>query len=81
MPKNVHLEYVAMLKERAGSGTETVRTEARTTACLYRELAERHGWPWPHNALRSAVNDRIAPWTHELGDGDRIVFLPPSSGG
>ena len=80
-PVPVTIEYVAMLREHAGRAEETVDSAARTVAELYAERAARHGFPWPADALRPAVNGAFRPWTTPLQPGDRVLFLPPASGG
>lgn len=79
--KTIHLEYVAMFREKIGAGKEAVSTHAADVTSLYDELAERHGLPWSKQSIRPAVNDRITGWETALADHDRVLFLPPSSGG
>lgn len=81
MPKTVHLQYVAMLKDRVGNPGETVTTAASSVEMLYQEVAQRYHLPWPAAAMRPAINDNMVSWTTELEDGDRVIFLPPASGG
>jgi molybdopterin converting factor subunit 1 len=78
---SVHVQYFAVLRERAGVSRETVETRAATTAELYEELADRHGFDLPRSMMRVAVNDEFADWSRSLGAGDRIVFIPPVAGG
>ena len=78
---DVHVQYFAVLRERAGLSQETVATAAATAADLYDELAARHPFGLPRSMLRVAVNDEFADWSRPLGAGDRIVFIPPVAGG
>ena len=78
---DVHVQYFAVLRERAGLSRETVATAAATAADLYDELAARHPFGLPRSMLRVAVNDEFADWSRPLGAGDRVVFIPPVAGG
>ena len=77
----VKVEYFAMLREQAGVDEETVDTTAHTAAQLYRQLAERHGFDVERERLKVAVNAQFRDWSHELRDGDEVVFIPPVAGG
>jgi molybdopterin converting factor subunit 1 len=78
---DIHVQYFAVLRERAGLSRETVATAAATAADLYDELATRHPFGLPRSMLRVAVNDEFADWSRPLGAGDRVVFIPPVAGG
>ena len=52
----IEIQYFAVLRERAGTGRETVETAAATAAELYDELATRHDFGLPRGMLRVAVN-------------------------
>jgi molybdopterin converting factor subunit 1 len=78
---DVHIQYFAVLRERAGISHETVGTAAATAGDLYDELAARHPFNLPRSMLRVAINDEFADWSQRLGAGDRIVFIPPVAGG
>lgn len=77
----IDVQYFAVLRERAGTSRETVRTAAATAAELYDELATRHDFGLPQAMLRVAVNDEFAEWSRTLVAGDRVVFIPPVAGG
>lgn len=79
--QHVRVEYFATLKEQRGCSEETIVTDAGTPRELYETLKEQHGFNVPHEVLRVAVNDAVVAWNHRLSDGDRLVFLPPVSGG
>lgn len=79
--KRVRVGYFAILRDQRGLAEETVATEARDAAELYRELVRRHGFSLPAERVRAAVNDEFAPWSAELRDGDSLVFIPPVAGG
>jgi len=79
--RTVHVQYFAALRERAGRGSETLATGARTMADLYEELRELRGLALPRDMLKVAVNEEFAAWDRPLADGDRVVFIPPVAGG
>ena len=81
MTRRVHVQYYAVLRERAGIAGETVETDASDAAALYDEVSERHALAFPRAMLRVAVNDEFAEWSRALADGDRVVFIPPVAGG
>jgi sulfur-carrier protein len=77
----VEISYFAWLRERAGLEAETVETSAMTPAQLWTELDARHDFATERRHLRVAVNDAFSTWDVRLSDGDRVVFIPPVSGG
>lgn len=77
----ITLEYYAQLREQAGRAGETVSTAAASPQALYEELRARHGFTLPRAMLRVAVNDAFCGWDQALAEGDRVVFIPPVSGG
>jgi sulfur-carrier protein len=79
--KKIHIHYVAMLREHIGIPHEEISTTANDTTELYEELATRYKLPWPSRNMRPAVNDIMAGWHFKLHENDRVMFLPPSSGG
>ena len=77
----LQVSYFAWLRERTGLEAETVSTTAATPAQLWTELDARHDFATERRHLRVAVNDVFSTWDAELSDGDRVVFIPPVSGG
>jgi sulfur-carrier protein len=77
----LRVSYFAWLRERAGLDEESVTTAAATPAQLWTELDARHDFATERRHLRVAVNDSFAAWDASLSDGDRVVFIPPVSGG
>ncbi len=77
----VTLQYFAQLREQAGAGSEQLTTTAGSLKALYAELAARHGFSLPADALKVAVNARFSDWDRALSEGDIIVFIPPVNGG
>lgn len=79
MTKRIEILHFGPMCAARGRSEEVVSTEAATPGDLYAELGL--GASYPASALRVAVNDRLTSWDAPLGDGDRVVFLSPSSGG
>jgi sulfur-carrier protein len=77
----LEVSYFAWLRERAGMDRETVSSSAVTPAQLWTELDARHDFATERRHLRVAVNDSFSTWDATLSDGDRVVFIPPVSGG
>jgi molybdopterin converting factor small subunit len=81
MTKTVHLIYYALLREERGLDAETIETEETTLQDLYKTLQEKYRFRLPMDSLKVCVNDEFAAWTDPPQDGDRIIFIPPVSGG
>lgn len=78
---NFKLLYFASLADRAGRSEEIRESAAQTTRALYMEVAQAHGFTFPTDRLRVAVNGAFVDWDRRLADRDEVVFLPPVSGG
>ena len=77
----LHIEYFAALREQAGVSTQTLRTEHNDAKNVYAQLVEEHGFTLTADDLKLAINDEFTHWSNTLRDGDRLVFIPPVSGG
>jgi molybdopterin converting factor small subunit len=77
----IQVQYFAMLAEKRGLSEEWLTVETPDLAALYHALAKQHGFPLPPTSIRPAINDAFRAWDHQLRDGDRVVFVPPVSGG
>lgn len=77
----VTVRYFAQLREQAGVGAEQMATAAASVRELYAEVAARHGFSLPVDALKVAVNAQFSNWSQPLRDADTIVFIPPVNGG
>ena len=77
----VTVQYYAILREQAGSSSESVDTVAATAADLYTELAERHRFSLARSLMKVAINGEFAGWDTPLSGGDHVVFIPPVAGG
>ena len=80
-PKQVTVQYYALLREQAGRRDEALVTDARTAAELYAELATRYPFSLAPEVLRVAINTEFREWNAPLTDGDTVVFIPPVAGG
>ena len=79
--KTIRLFYFAFLKESRGISEEFLKTKASTAGDLYSELQGRYGFCLFKDSLKVSINDTFSSWQTELKTGDRIVFIPPVSGG
>jgi molybdopterin converting factor small subunit len=75
------IQYYALMREQAGRSEEIVDTFAVTPKDLYGELTARYGFTLAREQLKVAVNSEFSDWTHPLGTGDTVVFIPPVAGG
>ena len=79
--KKIHVRYFAMMGEKRGCQTETLKTKARTPEELFNELKELHGFKFTTHIVKVAINDRFEDWNAPLKEGDTVALLPPFSGG
>jgi sulfur-carrier protein len=77
----IHMTYYASLRERRGTDRETIEVESASLRDLYRKLAGTYRFSFTEEQIRPAVNDEFSRWDRPLGDGDRVVFVSPVSGG
>lgn len=80
-PKEVQVQYFAVLREQRGLSNETCSSEAQSPRQLYEELAKLHGFTLPINKLQVAINEEFSSWDSVLKAGDVVVFIPPVAGG
>ncbi len=80
-PRELRVQYFALLREQAGRRDETVVTSAATPRELFTELAARHHFTLGAEHLKVAVNTEFADWSRPLTAGDTVVFIPPVAGG
>ena len=80
-PREIRVQYYALLREQAGRRDETVSTAASTPGELFRELSHRHHFTLQPEMLKVAVNAEFRDWSHPLAKGDVVVFIPPVAGG
>ena len=77
----IKIQYYALMREQAGRSEETLETSAATPAELYADLAARYGFTLAREQLKVAINSEFSDWSHPLGAGDAVVFIPPVAGG
>lgn len=80
-PKDLQIQYYALLREQSGTSFETVQSAAETAGDLYQELAQRHKFSLRMEQLRVAINDQFANWETQVQNQDVVVFIPPVAGG
>jgi len=80
-PRQIRVQYYALLREQAGRSEETLTTAARTAGDLYEELRARYPFTLPAAMLRVAINAEFSAWSQALAAGDAVVFIPPVAGG
>ncbi|MFZ4716844.1 MAG: NTP transferase domain-containing protein [Chthoniobacterales bacterium] len=79
--REIRLGWFGFLAEQRGRREEMLVTPAGTVGELFAELAARDGTVGFTSGVRFAVNDEFAPPDHPLKAGDKVVFMPPFSGG
>jgi molybdopterin converting factor subunit 1 len=80
-PRDLRVQYFALLREQAGRRDETVTTRAGTPRELFTELSAKHGFTLGTEHLKVAVNTEFSDWSRPLAAGDTVVFIPPVAGG
>lgn len=79
------LRYFAWVRERIGTGGETVETEAATVADLVAELRareDRYALAFADlSALRVAVDQDLTDFDAALAGAREVAFFPPMTGG
>lgn len=80
-PKEIRIQYYALLREERGLSDETLMTEAITPRELYAWLKAQHGFSLSSDRLRVAVNNSFSEWEQPLQTNDTVVFIPPVAGG
>jgi molybdopterin converting factor small subunit len=80
-PKEIRIQYYAVLREERGLSSEELATEATTPRELYAVLQSRYGFSLPIERLRVAINDAFSDWDQPLREHDSVVFIPPVAGG
>ena len=78
---NVTVRYFAALRDAAGLDHEVVAWPGGTLGELYEALRARHGFRFPRERLRVALDHAFAGWDATPRDGSEVAFVPPVSGG
>ena len=83
MKLDVH--YFAWLRERLGTGRETVETEAETVGELIEELRARdEGYAYAFSdtsAVRAELDQDLVEFDAKLTGAREVAFFPPMTGG
>lgn len=79
------IRYFAWMRERIGTGHETVETQAGTVAELIEELrarSEAHDFAFSDlSAIRAAVDQDLVEFDAALTGAREVAFFPPMTGG
>jgi molybdopterin converting factor small subunit len=82
MKKTVHLNYFAQIRnDRGGLSCETIETDTTTALALFNELKKKYKFTLSAKNLKVVINEEFSPWSTQIKSKDRIVFIPPVSGG
>tara|TARA_Y100000590_G_C15253278_1_gene838310 strand:+ start:252 stop:503 length:252 start_codon:yes stop_codon:yes gene_type:complete len=77
----ISVHYFAKLRDLANKEQESIEIAVNSTPKdIYKQLDEMYGLPNTPN-LKIAINDSFASWESELKDKDKLVFIPPVTGG
>jgi molybdopterin converting factor small subunit len=76
----VTVEYFALFRSLAKKSEESLLAGASIPE-LYDALRDRYKFPLERESVHVAVNDEYVPWDRKLQPQDRVVFIPPVSGG
>jgi molybdopterin converting factor small subunit len=77
----IKLDYYALFRACAGKCGEELTLDSADPARLYDDLMKKYRFPLDRSLVHLAVNDAYASWDMPLSPGDRVVFVPPVSGG
>ena len=77
----ITVHYFAKLRDLTNKEKESIEIAIESTPKdIYKKLNEIYGLPDNPN-LKIAINDSFASWESELEDKDKLVFIPPVTGG
>tara|TARA_Y100000996_G_scaffold97775_1_gene70195 strand:- start:690 stop:941 length:252 start_codon:yes stop_codon:yes gene_type:complete len=77
----IQVIYFAILRELTGLDKETFSIkQGNKPGDVLTSINERHEIDLGIN-FKIAVNDEFSDWDVELNEGDRLVFIPPVTGG
>jgi|TARA_B100001778_G_scaffold323504_1_gene316878 molybdopterin converting factor subunit 1 len=77
----IQVIYFAILRELTGLEKETFSIkQGNKPGDVLTSINERHEIDLGIN-FKIAVNDEFSDWDIELNEGDRLVFIPPVTGG
>ena len=77
----ITVHYFAKLRDLTNKEKESIEIAIESTPKdIYKQLNEMYGLP-DNPSLKIAINDSFASWESELQDKDKLVFIPPVTGG
>ena len=77
----IQVVYFAKLRELTGLDQETFSiSKGANPSDVLESINEKHPIDTGSN-FKIAVNDAFSDWDIKLNDGDRLVFIPPVTGG
>ena len=77
----IQVIYFAILRELTGLDKETFSMkQGNKPGDVLASINKRHEIDLEIN-FKIAVNDEFSDWDIELNEGDRLVFIPPVTGG
>ena len=77
----IQMIYFAKLRELTGLDKETFSIkQGNKPGDVLTSINERHEIDLGIN-FKIALNDEFSDWDIELNEGDRLVFIPPVTGG
>lgn len=79
--KQIKVHYFAVLKDFTGKSEEIIVTQAERVSEVFQEICKKYNFKMPEAQLRAAINDDFCDWDQLINHGDKIVFIPPVSGG
>ena len=78
---NIKIIYFARLREAIELNEEIIMLpKGALPSDAQKLLNEKYDLNIDTN-LKVAINDQFSDWDKELSDGDRLVFIPPVTGG
>jgi len=77
----ITIEYFAVFRAQAKRASEDVPFDGSSLTEIFESARIRHGFALSRDSVHVAVNDAYASWDAVLNPGDRVVFIPPVSGG
>lgn len=79
--QEVTISYYAQLRELTGKSSETIITSSVTPSGVYEEIRAIYNLDLKRKNMMVAIDGEFTDWTHQLADGEEIVFIPPVAGG
>lgn len=78
---DIKMEYFAIFRACAKKGEEPLHLLSDDPGELYEMLRQQYRFPISKERIHLVVNDEYSPWEKPLQHGDRVIFIPPVSGG